>query len=141
MDFKGIINQIKSSEGAHVEAIRFALVGGVATVIQYLCYLLLLKTGVISAEVATVVSYCISLIFNFILSNVFTFKTKATTRKATGFLMSHMVNLGMQTGLVYVFSHIIAPSIALIPAMIICIPINFLLVRLSLKGRTQKSVS
>lgn len=128
------IKHIGSSNSKHAELFRFVLVGVLATGIQYGAYLICLSAGII-AQVATVISYCISLVVNYILSNVFTFQTKASTKKAAGFIASHMINMGLQILLVSLFSHLMSASFALIPAMMICVPVNFLLVRFALKGR------
>lgn len=130
-----MFKEIRTSKSKYAEIIRFVIVGGIATAIQYAIYLVCLNVVIVSAQLSTIISYCISLMINFILSNVFTFKTKATTKKATGFVISHMINMGLQIMLVSAFSKIIPESYALFPAMMICIPINFILVRLSLKGR------
>lgn len=121
------------------EMIRFVLVGLLATGIQYGVYLMILSTSFVKAQFATAISYTVSLIFNFILSNIFTFKTKASTKKAANFVLSHMINMGMQIALVSLFSLIMSESLALFPAMVICVPINFLMVRYALKGSPKTS--
>lgn len=129
------INMMLSSvmgNGRVAEAIRFVFTGGVATAIQYAVYLLCLLDDRISAEIATPVSYCVSLIFNYVLSNLFTFRTKPNKKNAVAFVASHMINMGLQTLLVSMFSRIISDSIALVPAMLICIPVNFIMVRFAL---------
>lgn len=118
--------------GRVAEAARFVFTGGVAAAIQYAVYLLCLVDDRVSAEIATPVSYCVSLIFNFVLSNLFTFRTKPNKKNAVAFVASHMVNMGLQTLLVSIFSRIMSDSIALVPAMLICIPVNFLMVRFAL---------
>lgn len=132
---KRVLSGVLHSERRVSELVRFGLVGGVATAIQYVAYLGCLATGVLSAQVATVVSYCISLAFNFVLSNVFTFKTQPNKRKAAGFLVSHAVNMGLQIVLVSAFSPLVGEKLALLPAMVICVPVNYLMVRFALKGR------
>lgn len=121
------------------ELIRFVLVGLLATGIQYGVYLMILSTGFVKAQFATAISYTVSLIFNFILSNIFTFKTKASPKKAANFVLSHMINMGMQIALVSLFSLIMSESLALFPAVMICVPINFLMVRYALKGSVKAS--
>lgn len=132
-----IIKSVIDSNSKRAEMLRFVIVGVLATGIQYGAYLLCLSTEVIVAQLATAISYCISLVVNFILSNIFTFQTKASTKKAAGFFVSHMINMGLQITLVSLFSLIIQESLALFPAMIICVPVNFLLVRFALKGKAK----
>ena len=62
------------------EAIRFCIVGVLATIVHYGIYLLL--KGVINVSVAYTIGYVISFIGNFVLTNVYTFKTQATAKKA-----------------------------------------------------------
>lgn len=128
-------NRLIHSPGRLSELIRFVAVGGIATAIQYVAYLLCISSDAMSPQWATVVSYCISLVFNFILSNFFTFKTRPNRKKALGFVMSHMVNMGLQIILVSLFTHLVGEKWALLPAMAICVPVNYLLVRLSLTGK------
>lgn len=123
------------SSGKKAEFLRFILVGGFATVLQYVFYLIISELVGISAAFAAGASYLISLVFNFILSNFFTFRTQVNTKKAVSFITSHAINLSLQTILVAVFSGIVEKSLALLPAMAICIPINFILVRFSLTSK------
>lgn len=103
-----------------------------ATAIQYVGYLLAVSLCLLSVIVSTVVSYGISFVANFFLSNLFTFQTHPNKKKMFSFMASHMVNLGLQVFLVTMFANIVGKEYALIPAMLICIPVNFLLVRFAL---------
>ena len=60
------------------EVLRFGIVGGVATLIQYGVYLLLLQWT--SAGVANTVGYAVSFCFNFYASTHFTFHVKANVK-------------------------------------------------------------
>jgi len=114
------------------ELIRFALVGGMATAIQYGMYVVFALAVGVAATVATMISYAISFIFNFILSNYFTFHTKPNAGGGIGFTLSHLINMGLQVGFVAIFNLIVPKSIALLPAMALCIPINYMMVRYAL---------
>ena len=120
------------SSNKKAEVIRYVLVGGLATAIQYVGYLLAVSLCLLSVIVSTVVSYGISFVANFFLSNLFTFQTHPNKKKMFSFMASHMVNLGLQVFLVTMFANIVGKEYALIPAMLICIPVNFLLVRFAL---------
>ena len=72
------------------EAIRFCIVGVLATIVHYGIYLLL--KGVINVSVAYTIGYVISFIGNFVLTNVYTFKTQATAKKGIGFVICHVIN-------------------------------------------------
>ncbi len=116
------------------EFIRFGIVGVVATAIQYGLYLLLLKW--LQPQISNTIGYVISFIFNYIASTKFTFKVKSTAKKGAGFAFSHFINYVLQTVFLTLFLWLGLPkNIALIPVFCICVPINFLLVRLYLKKK------
>ena len=128
------IRRVGHSENKKAELIRFGVTGAIATFIQYGFYYLFVAVLNIPAVGSSVISYVLSFSANFFLSNFFTFHTSPTKKKAASFTVSHLINLGLQTGLVALFSRIIDPEYALLPAMGICIPCNFLLVRFALKS-------
>ena len=117
------------------EAIRFCVVGVLATIVHYGIYLLL--KGVINVSVAYTIGYVISFIGNFVLTNVYTFKTQATAKKGIGFVICHVINYLLHIGLLNVFIWMGVPSsIAPIPVYCIVVPVNFLLVRKVVKTNT-----
>ena len=132
MSYRDLYIFVFHSSNKKAEVIRYVLVGGLATAIQYVGYLLAVSVGLWSVIVSTVVSYGISFVANFFLSNLFTFQTHPNKKKMFSFMASHMVNLGLQVFLVTMFANIVGKEYALIPAMLICIPVNFLLVRFAL---------
>lgn len=116
------------------EFVRFAVVGVVATGIHYGIYLILLNF--INPTVSYTIGYIISFCVNFILSNVFTFKTRANVKKGIGFIASHVVNYGLHIVLLNLFIYLSFPEkYAPIPVYAIVIPVNFLLVRLVFKSK------
>ncbi len=114
------------------EIIRFGLVGGLATVVQYGLYVVFVNAVGTTAVVSTLISYAISFVLNFFLSNYFTFHSSPNALKGLGFTLSHLINMGMQVGLVAIFKGIVGPTLALLPALGICIPVNYLMVRFAL---------
>lgn len=117
------------------EAIRFCIVGVLATIVHYGIYLLL--KGVINVSVAYTIGYVISFIGNFVLTNVYTFKTQATAKKGIGFVICHVINYLLHIGLLNVFIWMGVPSsLAPIPVYCIVVPVNFLLVRKVVKTKT-----
>ena len=117
------------------EAIRFCIVGVLATIVHYGIYLLL--EGVINVSVAYTIGYVISFIGNFVLTNVYTFKTQATAKKGIGFVICHVINYLLHIGLLNVFIWMGVPSsLAPIPVYCIVVPVNFLLVRKVVKTNT-----
>ncbi len=122
------------SESRLAEIFRFLITGLVAMLIQYGFYLIFIISH-LKPVLSTLSSYLISFIANFILSNFFTFHTHPDKKKAILFTVSHCINLTVQTGLVAFFSRHINSEYALIPAMLICIPINYILVRYALRNK------
>ena len=111
------------------EFIRFGIVGVVATAIHYGVYLLL--DLVMPANPAYAIGYVVSFLCNFYLSSRFTFRKKASVKKGVGFALSHLVNFGLHMGLLNLFLFLgLTEAWAPIPVYSICIPVNFILVRL-----------
>ncbi len=131
-------NKVKGflkSGGRFAELFRFAMVGGFATVLQYGLYVVFVNAVKVPAVVSTIISYAISFVANFFLSSYFTFRSQPNSLKGLAFTASHLINMGMQTGLVAIFKGIVGQTLALLPAIGICFPINFLLVRFVFKSK------
>lgn len=111
------------------EIFRFCIVGGIATAIQYGIYVVFVDAVHVKAVPSTLISYAISFVFNYILSSYFTFHKKPSTQNMLGFICSHAINMGMQTGIVAIFKGIVGNTLALLPAFAICIPLNYMMVR------------
>ena len=134
MQIKDILNRLEESKREKLlEVMRFGIVGCCAALIQLIVYrLLIIKVS--SESVCVAVSYGISLCFNYYASTKFTFKVKSSSKKGAGFLLSHGVNITLQIIFVHLFIYFgVTKQIALIPTILICFPINFLLVRFFLK--------
>ena len=114
------------------EMIRFGIVGVVATLIQYAVYYLLLPY--MDERLALTVGYVVSFCCNYIMTTRFTFHVKANTRNAGGFALSHIVNWGLQVVSLSFFIRLGIPKEwAPIPMYIVCVPVNFLMVRFFVK--------
>lgn len=144
MNIKNKINNMDDAKREKLgEVIRFGIVGGLATVLQYVIYLAMMpaQTHFIPnmgdhslATTANTIAYIVSFIFNFIASTRYTFKVKANAKRGAGFTLSHIVNYSMQTLCLNLFVSLgLAKQWAMIPTLCICIPVNFLLVRFFLK--------
>jgi membrane protein len=123
----------RGTKGA--EIVRFAMVGGFCTVLQYGLYVVFVHAVKVPAVVSTMISYAISFVANFFLSSFFTFKSDPNAKKGLAFTLSHLINMGMQTGFVAIFKGIVGPTLALLPALGICVPINYLMVRFAFTGK------
>ena len=117
------------------EILRFAITGGIATVLQYGIYVVFVDAVGVKAVPSQLISYVLSFIANFFLSAYFTFRAKPTGGRGLGFILSHLVNMGLQTGLVAIFKGIVGSTLALLPAMAICIPVNYIMVRTVFKSK------
>lgn len=114
------------------ELLRFGIAGALATLIQFAAYYLLVR--LMNHNIALPLSYAISLTVNFFLTTYFTFQVKPNVRKGMGFLGSHGINFTLQFLLLNLFIWLgIDKQWALIPVFLVCIPVNFILVRLSVK--------
>lgn len=98
-------------------------------VLQYGLYVVFVHAVKVPPVPSTLISYSISFIFNFFLSSYFTFRSRPNAKKGLGFTLSHLINMGLQTGLVAIFKGIVGPTLALLPAIGISFPINYALVR------------
>ena len=144
MNIKQKINNMDEAKRQKLgEVVRFCIVGGLATVLQYVIYLAMMpvlahfipKMGDHTlATTSNTIAYVVSFIFNFIASTRYTFKVKANAKRGAGFTLSHVVNYSMQTLCLNLFVGLgMLKQWAMIPTLCICIPINFLLVRFFLK--------
>lgn len=133
------IKSISQGNGKLSEMIRFGMVGALCTGIQYGLYVVFVKAVGVPPVVSTIISYAISFIVNFILSSVFTFHSDANAKKGIAFTLSHLINMGMQTGMVAIFKGIVGPTLALLPALGICVPLNYILVRYAFTAKIFQS--
>ena len=123
------IKKLLKSESRISEILRFCIVGGLATLLQYGIYVVFVDAVHVKAVPSTMISYAISFIFNYLLSSYFTFQKKPSAQNMLGFITSHAINMGLQTGIVAIFKGIVGNTLALLPAFAICIPLNYLMVR------------
>lgn len=134
MNVKQAINNLCRSAQFR-ELIRFGIVGVVATLIQYGIYYLFNQLIGLGATTSLTIGYIISFVFNFFLSNYFTFKTKPTIKKGLGFGASHAINYLLQIVFLNLYMMMGIPEQwAPFPMFATVIPINFLLVRFVLKS-------
>ncbi len=127
------LKKIIESKKTH-EFIRFAGVGIIATGIHYGVYLILLHFLI--PNIAYTIGYAVSFCVNFILTNLFTFKTQPNVKRGIGFMASHAINYGLHMGLLNLFIYLSIPEkYAPIPVYMIAIPVNFLLVRFVFKSK------
>lgn len=110
--------------------VRFCIVGIIAAGIHYLVYYLLqlLLAGSVGLSVAYTIGYIVSLVCNFVMTTYFTFRSRASIKKAAGFGGSHAVNYTLHIVLFNLFLSIgINRLIAPILVLMIAVPTNFTL--------------
>lgn len=129
------VKQVIKGDNRFSEIIRFCIVGGIATVIQYGVYVVFVNAVKVPAVPSTMISYAISFIFNYILSTYFTFHKSPNARNGLGFTLSHIINMGLQTGFVAIFKGFVGKTLALLPALLICIPLNYMMVRFAFNNK------
>lgn len=126
---EALISQNRDKIG---EIIRFGVTGVVSTLATYLFYYIFLNW--LNPTVSFTIAYIIAMVINYLLTTSFTFKVKATKKNAAGFLISNAVNYILCALFLNIFLWLGVPEkLAPIPMYMICIPINFLIVRFVMK--------
>lgn len=115
----------------HGEIIRFILLGGINTVNYYWIYLLLLKVFDIQYLVSHILSFIISFIISFYLNCYFVYRVQPTVKKFIQFPITQVVNMGLQTLLLFVFVQLLHVNETFAPfiGLIFTIHITFILSR------------
>lgn len=126
---------ILNGSSRRAEVLRFAITGGFCTALQYGIYVVFVEAVRVPAVVSTLISYAISFVANFLLSSFFTFHSNPNAKKGLAFTASHLINMGLQTGLVAIFKGIVGPTLALLPALAICVPANYFMVRFAFTNK------
>lgn len=113
----------------HFEIIKFIIVGGINTVNYYIVYLLLLKGLHMNYLVSHISGFIVSFVISYYLNCYFVYKVKPTWKKFLSFPLTQVVNMGMQTLLLYVFVQWLHISAVIAPfaGLIITIPVTFIL--------------
>lgn len=124
------------------EFVRFCIVGGISTVIHYGLYLLLALTVMskgVWLSVAYTVGYVVSLVCNFYMTTYFTFQSKASVKKATGFGASHIVNYTLHIVLFNLFIGVgVWKEVAPILVLAIAVPTNYALLNVVYKKKRER---
>lgn len=120
--------------------VRFAFVGAVATGVNYGVYVLLIRSfDDLWPAIAYVGAFCVSVSCNFFLSSYFTFRVKPTGKRAVKFLTAHLINLFNELVLLELWLWAGVPKLyAPLCVFAVAFPINYLMVKLALRGRKAK---
>ncbi|HDE5602474.1 TPA: flippase GtxA [Staphylococcus aureus] len=119
----------------HAEILKFIIVGDINTLNYYVVYLLLLKLLHIEYMISHITGFIVAFVISYYLNCYFVYKVKPTWRKFISFPITQIVNVSLQTVLLYVFvSWLNLPAeIAPFAGLIITIPITFILSKWILK--------
>lgn len=107
--------------------IKFVIVGVVNTINYYLVYLLLLKVLHLGYLSSHLTGFLVSFIISYFLNCYVVYKVKPTLKKLIQFPLTQVVNMGIQTLLLFIFvdllhfNNIYAPF----PALVFTIPITY----------------
>lgn len=119
------------------EAIRFAFVGGFATLLHWIIYEVLLPWC--NAYAAYAVGYTLSFLANFLATSYITFRTRPTWTRLWGMAGAHAVNFGVHFVLLAAMLRLGVPErLAPIPVFCVAVPINFLLVKFVFKKTKER---
>lgn len=119
----------------HAEILKFIIVGGINTLNYYVVYLLLLKLLHIEYMISHITGFIVAFVISYYLNCYFVYRVKPTWRKFISFPITQLVNVSLQTVLLYVFvSWLNLPEeIAPFAGLVITIPITFILSKWILK--------
>ncbi|CUC97581.1 flippase GtxA [Staphylococcus aureus] len=119
----------------HAEILKFIIVGGINTLNYYVVYLLLLKLLHIEYMISHITGFLVAFVISYYLNCYFVYRVKPTWRKFISFPITQIVNVSLQTVLLYIFvSWLNLPAeIAPFAGLIITIPITFILSKWILK--------
>ncbi|MGT0298778.1 flippase GtxA [Staphylococcus aureus] len=119
----------------HAEILKFIIVGGINTLNYYVVYLLLLKLLHIEYMISHITGFLVAFVISYYLNCYFVYRVKPTWRKFISFPITQIVNVSLQTVLLYVFvSWLNLPAeIAPFAGLVITIPITFVLLSCILK--------
>lgn len=119
----------------YAEILKFIIVGGINTLNYYVVYLLLLKLLHIEYMISHITGFIVAFVISYYLNCYFVYRVKPTWRKFISFPITQIVNVSIQTVLLYVFvSWLNLPAeIAPFAGLIITIPVTFILSKWILK--------
>ncbi|GAF68111.1 unnamed protein product, partial [marine sediment metagenome] len=114
--------------------VKFVIAGGINTGVTYLIYLFVLLFT--SYPVAFTVSYVAGIVIAYPLNSLFVFRVRLSLKKSLQFPIVYLVQYGLNMGLLYLFIDLagLAEKIAPLLAIVIVVPITFLMIRFVLKG-------
>lgn len=128
------LKSINNSDKKTAEFLRFCINGCLAVCIQYAFYWLLLHFGV-EKNIAFTLGYLVSFSYNFIATSYWTFHSRPSWKRFTGFAGSHVVNYFVQIGFLNLFCLAgFSAKLAGLLAMAAAVPVNYIILHFVYKG-------
>ncbi|MCF0188927.1 MAG: GtrA family protein [Bacteroidaceae bacterium] len=117
------------------EVLKYCISGGLAVLMHWAVYALLLWIGV-EVHVAYTLGYATSWFLNFFLNSRLTFHSKPNAKRAVGFGLAHFLNYLLEMGLLEGFLWLGIPKVwAYVPIQLVVVPITFVMVRYVFRSR------
>lgn len=130
-----MLEEISNKDNKRAQFIRFCINGCLAVAIQYVVYWLLLQVEC-EVNIAYTLSYFVSFCCNFIITSYWTFHSRPSWKRLTGFGSSHIVNYFIQLAFLNLYLWIGIPKeFAALLAMGSAVPINFLMLHFVYKQK------
>lgn len=121
----------KKRKSLYIQIFKFVVVGGIATLIDWIIYFVLFNYFHIFPLISNIISYSISVIYNFIMSVkwVFDTKDKSMKRLLFEFIVLSLLGLIISEFIIWLFLEILYFNsiIAKILSTLIVMVINFIL--------------
>ncbi len=128
------LQKLNNSDRKSAKFIRFCINGCMAVGIQYAVFWLLSRF--IETNIAFSIGYFVSFCCNFIVTSYWTFHSRPSWKRLTGFGGSHIVNYFVQIGFLNLYLWLQIPKEwAAILAMATAVPINFMLLHFVYRKR------
>lgn len=130
-----MLEEISNKDNKRAQFIRFCINGCLAVAIQYVVYWLLLQVEC-EVNIAYTLSYFVSFCCNFIITSYWTFHSRPSWKRLTGFGSSHIVNYFIQLAFLNLYLWLGIPKeLAALLAMGSAVPINFLMLHFVYKQK------
>ena len=103
------INVSKEKEELLIQIINFLIVGGIATLIDWLLYFILYNYVKLSPLLANIISYSISTLYSYIISVKFVFNVNKNNSKKKNFIIFvtlSIIGLLLSEGLIYLMVNV-----------------------------------
>lgn len=127
------LEKLKKGNSSISYFLRFCIVGGISTFTLYAVYYLLVL-GQVNPSISYSIGYVIAFITNYLLTTKFTFQVKTNKKNGIGFIITNIINYFLSIVLLNIFIWIgIDKTLALLPALVISVPINYIMVKFVMK--------